>query len=185
VTLDTTNRARHRRAMSSWFGAVRDGFSGLVIARVPEGALRPLSLSLLTALVAGLAACGDDEAFLPLDQLCPALAEDLCTARNAGCCPMVDPVSCEATERTRCEADKAPFESDASRRYDSRAAARQLQAVRTLLDACGAPPGVATFFGNGLPVGAACERESQCASGTCSGAPGVCTELMSEPLCRP
>lgn len=130
--------------------------------------------------------CGHDEPFLGLQELCPELASDVCTARNQGCCPQpVDQASCEASERAACMADQGAYALEAGRRYDSVAAARERQAVQAVLDACGAPPTLAAFFQDGLPLGTACERASQCASGACSGQPGACTEVATHPLCAP
>jgi hypothetical protein len=143
--------------------------------------LRPGALLLACA---SLLACGHDEAFLSLQDLCPERASDICSAQNNGCpCPPSDPASCEDAGVAACMAEQDALTAESTRSYDSTAAWRQGEATRAVVNSCGAPPALSTYFKGGLPLGSACERASQCASGACSGQPPTCSELASGPLC--
>jgi len=167
--LDTPRSVRHRRSMSP-----RNGLSLLTIS--------PLPCALVGLFFA--TACGDDEPrFLSLGQLCPELAADICGARNGGCCAPVDMLTCQAAEEAACRESSDSFTREASLNYDSVSAAKQHELSRAALDACGPVPVLASFFEGGLPLAAPCERATQCASGTCSGAPLVCTQTADTPVC--
>ncbi|MDB4989183.1 MAG: hypothetical protein JWN04_4361 [Myxococcaceae bacterium] len=131
-----------------------------------------------------LAGCSHhDSGFLSLRDLCTERVDDICAARNAGCpCP-TDPSSCEDAGIHACQAEQDALTAETGRSYDSVAAARQSQAARAVLNTCGAPPPLASYFQGGLPLASACERPSQCASGACTGQPPQCSELVPVPLC--
>jgi hypothetical protein len=126
---------------------------------------------------------GHDPRFLPLAQLCPQLAEDICSARNGGCCAAGDLLQCEKDEEASCGAALTAFQVESSRRYDSVAAAKQHELTRATLSACGTQPVLASFFQGGLSLGATCERSGQCGSGNCSTDGHVCVDAVSVALC--
>jgi hypothetical protein len=161
--LDTNASARHRRPMRSRLA------SGLTL----------LAVSMVTL------GCASDDPFLSLRDLCPELADDICNARNGGCCAPGDPVACAAQEQASCELQKSMYELESGRRYDAVAAAHARQAQHAALDACGPVAGLGVFFQDGLPVGTPCERFTQCASGACTGSPLTCTEVTPAALCAP
>ena len=167
VTLDTPCPLRHRRLMS-FHGGFFLGLCAALVGSLP-GALG--------------CARSDDPSFLPIDQLCPELASDICGARNGGCCAAVDPLQCEQAEQASCSAELALLSSEPSLHYDSVAAAAQHERVRASLGACGSKPVLASFFQGGLSPGAACERSSQCTSGNCSVDGHVCVDPVAVPLC--
>ncbi|HEX5658266.1 MAG TPA: hypothetical protein VFX59_13785 [Polyangiales bacterium] len=136
-----------------------------------------------TCLLFLVAACSDDPPFQPIDTLCDELAEDICDARAGGCCAGVDPASCVQGELTRCEAELTTLEAEPLQ-YDSRAAAAKRRAARTVLDSCGAPPALASFFTGGLVDGTACERDAQCSGGRCTVDSRVCAPATPT-LCTP
>lgn len=135
-------------------------------------------------LLLALFACADEEHFLPLSELCNARATDVCDARG-GCCG-VDPETCLKAEQDRCLLALAPYEAESALHYDSVAGARQRAAVRDIVLMCKPAPSLAGFFHGGAPLGAVCERDSQCASGSCAGEPRVCSEpAAAGDLCAP
>lgn len=126
--------------------------------------------------------CKDEPPFVPFDALCTALAEDVCQARTA-CCQGYDAADCATTETAICTTMLVAYEAENGLVYDARGASNELDASREELAACGPAPSLAAFFTGGLGVGAACERDAQCATGACTGAPRVCTAAVPAPLC--
>ena len=142
-----------------------------------------MRLRTLGMLSLALVACADEDPFISLRDLCFALSQDVCEARD-GCCGGGDVAACIMAEEPRCMAALAPYEQESTLRYDAARALRQRDAARAVLDACGGAPNLANFFEGGLPGGAPCERGAQCASGACTGEPRVCAVAAGEPLCR-
>lgn len=124
--------------------------------------------------------CRDGEQFLPLSELCVELSIDLCEARATSCGG--DPAACLLGEQERCMVVLTQYESEPALRYDSVAAAEQRSAARAVLE-LGAVPSLAGFFEGGAPVGTGCERDSQCASGSCALATQTCIDAVNVPLC--
>jgi hypothetical protein len=124
-----------------------------------------------------LGACSDDPPFQSFATICEELAEDICDARAGGCCAGVDPTTCVSAELARCKPQLQAFEAE-DLDYDSREAASKRRAARTLLDACGAPPTLASFFTGGLVDGTPCERDTQCSGGLCTLDTRVCAPAV-------
>ena len=143
-------------------------------ARVIVAGMGPLARSVWLLFL--LAACSDDPPFQSLATLCEDLAEDICDAR-AGCCTGVDPATCVSAELARCDAQLEAVEAE-NVHYDSRAAAAKRRGARTLLDSCGAPPTLASFFTGGLVDGTPCERDTQCSGGLCTPDTRLCASAM-------
>lgn len=76
----------------------------------------------------------------------------------------------------------AQYESEPSLRYDAAAAAEQRAVARAMLE-MGVMPSLAGFFEGGAPVGSGCERDSQCASGSCALESRTCVDAAPVPLC--
>jgi hypothetical protein len=133
--------------------------------------------------LATLGACGsgdDSDAFLPLDQVCSAYAEDVCGAQES-CCDAPADGDCEARVRSSCELSRDRLTMEAGLTYEGEHANRQRDALRAALDDCRPPPSVASFFSGAAKQGAACQRDAQCATFTCSE--GKCAAAAAEPLC--
>ena len=132
-------------------------------------------------LLLALVACGNDESFLAIRDLCVELATNVCEARGR-CCAQ-DPATCRLPEEQRCRTELESYEREDTLTYDSASAGRRSSKADDALDTCGPAPSLAIFFEGGAVVGTPCERNSQCASGSCVGEPRVCTDVAAPPLC--
>jgi hypothetical protein len=133
--------------------------------------------------LAVLGACGsgdDSDAFLPLDEVCAAYAEDVCGAQEP-CCDAPADADCVKRVRAACEPQRDRLTMEADLSYEGEHANRQRDALRAGLDDCRAPAPVASFFSGGAAQGAACERDAQCASFACRE--GKCAAPAALPLC--
>jgi hypothetical protein len=138
-------------------------------------------LAVLT--IAGLAGCKDkEEPFLPLPELCPRLAEDICAARALCCEPAPDASACVQAERAQCEPAQNAFAGEEGL-YDSPLAARWLSTQRDALDACDPPLPLGRFFKGARSDGADCERDTQCRSGRCDVETQTCASFEAVALC--
>lgn len=145
--------------------------------------MRLVGCALLALL--GSSGCRDDPHFLGLSVLCDERALDVCAARASGCCPTVpDAAACQASERQRCQERVDLLVREPTLDYDSVFAADRRSEAQRALSACEPAPSPASFFRGGLPLGTTCERGTQCASGLCAGAPTICSEQISPPLCE-
>jgi len=127
--------------------------------------------------------CKDEERFIPLEQLCGEISQEICDAR--GSCCSLDPEACQLPEVERCTALLEQYVKEPTLRYDSVRAERQSSAASLVLDKCGAVPALASFFEGGAALGAPCERDSQCTTGSCAGEPRVCVDPAPVLLCPP
>jgi hypothetical protein len=135
------------------------------------------------ALLFALAACGsgdDSDAFLPLNQVCAAYAEDVCAAKEP-CCDAPPDADCEKRVRAACEPQREQLTKEGSLHYEGEHASRARDALRAALDDCRAPASVATFFSGAEKQGAACARDTQCATFACSE--DKCAAAEAAPLC--
>jgi len=144
--------------------------------------MRTGALTALLPLLAFAASCGDDApAFLPLDQLCSAISEDVCDAPK-GCCKVLnDGDECLERVNTICEQERAELVKENALSYDGVEAARVRSAQQADVAECRAATAIAGFFEGGLTSGTACERDAQCASGACEG---KCVEGSGPALCN-
>ena len=127
------------------------------------------------------AGCRDDAPFLPLNELCSELVVDVCDAR-AGCCASEAPDACLQREQLACAEEQRALQTE-QHAYDAEAAARLRTASRTRLDACEAAPALASFYQDGLALGAPCARDAQCQSGHCALEARTCSEPAPRVLC--
>jgi hypothetical protein len=125
-----------------------------------------------------LAGCPADPPFQSLATLCDALAEDICDARAGGCCTGADPATCVSAELARCKPQLDALAAEDTLNYDATEAEDKRRAARTLLDSCGAPPTLASFFTGGLVDGTPCERDAQCSGGLCTADTRLCAPAM-------
>ncbi len=126
--------------------------------------------------------CGsDDEAFLPLDKLCPAVAETVCEARK-GCCDVGDDVSgCEADVQSACDSERAGLTKENGLSYDGENAASVHDSLRDQVRSCDPAFSLARFFDGGKAAGVACARDSECKDGLCRD--DRCAKAQPAPLC--
>ena len=143
-----------------------------------------LQFALLLVMVSWLAGCHHDEGFLSLAELCPDRVEAICNAQSQGCCMTSNPAACEDAGMADCLAQQDALTAETGLTYDAVAAQEQEQAAQALLNTCMPPPALATYFKGGLPLGSACARASQCASGNCTGQPLSCTAYVAPALCQ-
>lgn len=129
------------------------------------------------------AGCGsDDTPFLPLDNLCPSIADTVCEARR-GCCEedAQTEADCLDDVRRACDEERGALTDDSSLSYDGERAEAVHDELRTRTRACEAPFALARFFEGGQANGASCERDSECAQGACDE--GACITRPLLPLC--
>lgn len=126
--------------------------------------------------------CGDDApAFLALDQLCDAIAEDICNAPS-GCCKVInDEAECVTRVKNECEAERQDLVKEDRLSYDGVKAAERRRAGQDALASCDAAFAIASFFEGGLEMGMACDRDAECATGACDS---ECVEGSGPALCN-
>jgi hypothetical protein len=141
-------------------------------------------VGLSTVLLAGLLACKDEEdAFLPPNQLCPRLAEDICGARALCGCEQTRE-ECEENERKQCEPLRHAFEEEDALHYHTVLAEKTRSAqASALVDACSPPLPLGHFYQGTLDDGADCERDTQCTSAYCDPATQLCASPEPVELC--
>jgi hypothetical protein len=143
----------------------------------------PLSIFTLIA-AAGLSACKEDsDPFLPLEQLCPALAEDICDAQGHCDCGEVD-ADCQERVEQRCDLARKQFTEEAELTYDGQKADAYRDAQNAALGDCGAPLPLGGFFEGTRANDEPCDRDAQCESLSCVGDPGRCAAVVALPLCE-
>jgi hypothetical protein len=138
----------------------------------------------LLAVFVVLAACDnsdDSGAFLPLDQVCVAYAEEICAAQQHCCEPPGDQVTCEQRVYTACEPQRDRLTMEDGLHYDGEHGSDQRDALGASLEDCSEPAPVAAFFVGGAAEGAACQRDAQCLSFVCSAE--KCGPPHPQPLC--
>jgi hypothetical protein len=147
----------------------------------------PVSCFLLTAFAA---ACGSEshQKFVPFDDLCPGIAEDVCTAQQ-GCCDGdagatsadAGAASCEQRVTAACDSEREKFESNAALTYDGERASDVRDQQREALAECKPPFTLGRFFEGTKKLGSACKEDSECASGRCDE---TCVAAAVAPLCQ-
>lgn len=138
-----------------------------------------------------LLACNDEpnERFLPLSEVCSFYAEEVCAAQ-ARCCEGETPdaggerdaeSTCNARVLEACDDRLKELTSEGALSYDGKAGARVLDDLRAELGTCKDPSTLARFFEGGKARGAACKRNSECASFVCEDK--ACADAEVQPLC--
>lgn len=136
-------------------------------------------LALLTGLLAG---CKDEgKPFLPLPELCPRVAAEICSARERCECE-AQSGNCVRDEQRRCEAQSEIFEDEGDL-YDSVSAARVIQEQAAALDLCDPPFPVGRFFESTGAEGDSCESDAQCESASCDLDAQICNAPEAVELC--
>lgn len=128
--------------------------------------------------------CGSNDApFLPLDQLCPSIADTVCEAQRA-CCEgnAQAEADCVDDVRRACDEERRALTEDSSLSYDGERAEAVHDELRAGARACEEPFAIARFFDGTRANGASCDRDSLCAQGACEG--GQCATRALLPLCR-
>jgi hypothetical protein len=119
---------------------------------------------------------------LPLDELCPRIAADICSARELCACE-TGLENCAKEELARCEEQSDHFEADSDLDYAAERAASVANAQVEALDACGGPVPLGQFFEGTRADGEECERDSQCESGACDPDAQICQAPEPVSLC--
>lgn len=142
--------------------------------------VRRLLFALLTAYVVS---CKDTEKpFLPLDELCPRVAADICAARELCACETgVD--DCEKTELARCKEQSEIFKAEADLTYQADDAASVASEQVQALEACDPPFPLGEFFEHTRGEGDDCERDAHCESGSCDPDTQRCNASEAAELC--
>jgi hypothetical protein len=131
-----------------------------------------------------LTACGSpDPSFLPLDQLCPTVAEQICDARQRCGCSKESSDHCQEGIRSTCETELAAITQDASLVYDSVRADGVRDDLQAALSDCKDPFPLARFFEHVKNEGETCERDTQCESQSCDPDGQHCTAVQGVALC--
>lgn len=127
--------------------------------------------------------CNDDEKpFLPLDELCPRVAADICAARESCACEAgID--DCEKDELARCKGQSAAFEADDDLDYYAPGAASRADEQVQALEACEPPFPLGRFFEHTRGEGDECERDAHCESGSCNPDTLRCNAPETGALC--
>jgi hypothetical protein len=139
--------------------------------------------SLFALLAALLVSCNDEEKpFLPLPELCPRVAADICRARELCACETgID--NCEKDELARCKAESAVFKAEVDLKYQADEAISVANEQVQSLEACDPPFPLGRFFQHTHSEGDACERDAQCESGSCDPDTLRCAAPEAGALC--
>jgi hypothetical protein len=139
--------------------------------------------SLFALLAALLVSCNDEEKpFLPVAELCPRVAADICAARELCACEAgID--NCEKDELARCKEQSALFEDDDDLDYYAPDAASRANEQVQGLEACDPPFPLGAFFEHTRGEGEECERDTHCESGSCDPDTQRCSASEAVELC--
>ena len=141
-------------------------------------------LALFLAFNAGAAGCGaDDTPFLPLDKLCPTIAETVCEARS-GCCDEQSTAQSDCIDDVReaCDEERVELTQESSLSYDGERAESVHDELRESVRSCEPPFALSRFFEGGKALGEGCERDPECGPGLCNE--GTCQKGTLAPLCE-
>jgi hypothetical protein len=139
--------------------------------------------SLFALLAALLVSCNDEEKpFLPLNELCPRVAADICAARERCACEAgID--NCEKEELARCKEQSEVFKAEVDLTYQADDAVSVANEQVQALEACEPPFPLGRFFEDTRSEGEECERDAYCESGSCDPDTQRCNAPEAVELC--